>query len=112
MTKLANTATYSRGEIEARLDSEKYAAIPERTRYTLKLYLFHRLRPGSGTRSVLENAPVGEVLCRLDEPNKSGLPALLAFLHNEVPGVVHRSILAVEKWLSGETEMFENWEDE
>lgn len=103
------TSGNSKIAIEAKLDSEKYAAIPEHTRHSLKLYLFHRLAPGSTLRCLLEGEDPIRTILNFDDEHLAALRPLCLFLHWEVPSNVFGSKEKVRAWLSGETHMYENW---
>jgi hypothetical protein len=107
---MANTASHSKQRIEQMLDSEKYAAIPEHTRHSLKLYLFHRVAPGYTLRCLLEGEDAVRTILNFDEAHVAGLRPLCMFLHWEVPSNVFGSKEKVGAWLDGELTMFENWQ--
>jgi len=109
MTTISNTAEHSKVEIEASLDSAKYNAIPEHTRHSLKLFLFHRCPPGSTLLCLLEGRDPVRTILGFDEPHLAALRPLCMFLHWEVPSNVFGNPQKVAAWLAGETPMFENW---
>lgn len=100
-------AEFSRGEIETEID--RLTVIPERTRQSLKRYLFDRCPLGETLRQLVVNKPVARVLVQMDEEHGRAAWDITRLLHWRVPSYVWGTEENYDKWVRGEMPMPSNW---
>lgn len=74
--------------------------VPEHLQHGLMLYVMHHVRPGSGLTAIL-TGDLFEAFARADEMTVAGLPAVIKFLVNQVPGNVYGTKERVREHLAG-----------
>ena len=70
----------------------------ENTTAAIQRYIDHGIDPGSFLRAALSNN-LKETLGRADEDNLANIPALGAYLYNEVPAICWGDEETVREWI-------------
>lgn len=81
--------------------------IPARMMGGLQRYIQKGIPPGDFLTAVLSN-DLSEAVARADDENVMNLPAYVAYLYNEAPGLCHGSREKMKIWI----ESFNDKEDE
>ena len=74
-----------------------YSTLP-RGRETMRMYIEHRIDPGTGTRLILAHDLAAIVYC--DDETVRAMPGIYRWVYNHAPAACHGSAEKVQRWLN------------